>query len=513
YMGGNGLTEHVDGGTSRFSPKGIIYQAVCAGCGGSDNFPTTDGAWSEVNGATNCNMAVFKYDLEIQSLQAVAQANPEAIGCAPYTVNFSNAGSTGVEHFWDFDDDGATSTEPSPTYTYTEPGDYEVMYVSIDETACNISDTTVLVVQVGEFLNLDPAFTFVSDPCQLNPVVSLTYTGGPEYDSILWDLGNDDTANGGNVEYEYATTGTYEVTLSVVDEFCGVVESVTQTVNVQEASVNAAISADVTSGCAPLTVNFSNAGSVGVNGIWYLGNGEASQEDNPTGEYLVGNTWEVLYIIQEENGDCFDTANVTITTINPMLLNPVFVAAPPLCSDTLLYNFTFTGSEYSTLEFDMGDGEMVNEEEFSYTYENPGFYNVTLTLTDDECDQTESATQLIEVDPSSGVLGEVRWPNVISPNPQDTWNRFFRPFIVTPDGEKLLPEKTEIGGIFDTFELTVYNRWGNIIFESHSTEQFWDGKMNGDDAEEGVYYFIVRHQLACGESELIDEAGHFSLLR
>ncbi|MGB1317225.1 MAG: hypothetical protein ACPG5W_03405, partial [Flavobacteriales bacterium] len=64
YFGGNGIAEHVDGGTSRFNSDGVIHQAVCAGCGGSDDFPTTPGVVSEVNGSS-CNLGVIKLDLEI----------------------------------------------------------------------------------------------------------------------------------------------------------------------------------------------------------------------------------------------------------------------------------------------------------------------------------------------------------------------------------------------------------------------------------------------------------------
>ena len=54
YFGGTGSggREHVDGGTSRFDKKGIIYQAVCAGCNGSNagTFPTTTGAYATSKG-------------------------------------------------------------------------------------------------------------------------------------------------------------------------------------------------------------------------------------------------------------------------------------------------------------------------------------------------------------------------------------------------------------------------------------------------------------------------------
>ncbi len=62
--------EHVDGGTSRIDKNGFLYQAVCAGCYGRSDFPTTAGAWSNENNASNaCNLAVVKFYLKPSSPQ------------------------------------------------------------------------------------------------------------------------------------------------------------------------------------------------------------------------------------------------------------------------------------------------------------------------------------------------------------------------------------------------------------------------------------------------------------
>lgn len=63
FFGGPVSDEHVDGGTSRFDQTGIVYQSVCAGCGGNSDFPTTSGAWSRKNNSFNCNNAAFKINL------------------------------------------------------------------------------------------------------------------------------------------------------------------------------------------------------------------------------------------------------------------------------------------------------------------------------------------------------------------------------------------------------------------------------------------------------------------
>ncbi len=66
--------EHVDGGTSRFDKKGIIYQSLCGGCRQNGVYPTTPGAWSRTMPSPNCNNAMFKIDFENLNQQALNES-------------------------------------------------------------------------------------------------------------------------------------------------------------------------------------------------------------------------------------------------------------------------------------------------------------------------------------------------------------------------------------------------------------------------------------------------------
>lgn len=139
---GGSSAEHVDGGTSRFDRMGRIYQSVCAGCGGLDDFPTTVGAWSNTNNSTNCNNGVFKVDFSLPAI--VADFNMPPVICLPYTITFNNTSyfpNPGLETcFWDFGD-GNTSTNCNPVYTYPSSGVYDVTLIVSDAAACNSADT------------------------------------------------------------------------------------------------------------------------------------------------------------------------------------------------------------------------------------------------------------------------------------------------------------------------------------------------------------------------------------
>jgi len=160
YYGGAASPEHVDGGTSRFNRRGEMYQSVCAGCGGAQDFPTTPGAWSATNNGqtgnppsnVGCNNGVFKFLLDFPSMVADFDIPPSI--CAPATVTFQNFSAGATDYFWDFGN-GQTSTDSVPSTTYTSSGVYNVMLVAnnVDGTTCNLTDTIIkqmVVLGLGE---------------------------------------------------------------------------------------------------------------------------------------------------------------------------------------------------------------------------------------------------------------------------------------------------------------------------------------------------------------------------
>ena len=161
FFGGDQAAEHVDGGTSRFDKKGIVYQSVCAGCGGFSDFPTTDNAVSATNGAS-CNNAVFKFDPDFPL--TVANFNAPSLTC-DWTVTFENL-SLGDNNsfYWDFGD-GSTSTDTTPTHIFTSVGTYEVLLISNDPTSCNLVDSIIKTIVIDENTSqeLDSLFMCLGD--------------------------------------------------------------------------------------------------------------------------------------------------------------------------------------------------------------------------------------------------------------------------------------------------------------------------------------------------------------
>ena len=150
YYGGTSTStgrEHVDGGTSRFDKKGIIYQAVCAGCGGGggNSFPTTTGAHATTNLSSNCNLGAIKYDLV--TLESGADIDGPTEICVNDSIDFLNESFGGSLYLWDFGD-GNFSTEYEPSYAYSSPGNYDVILIIYDSVSCIFADTDTIALTV-----------------------------------------------------------------------------------------------------------------------------------------------------------------------------------------------------------------------------------------------------------------------------------------------------------------------------------------------------------------------------
>jgi hypothetical protein len=162
YMGGPDSRTHVDGGTSRFDKKGVVYHAVCSGCwafNASDkptsDFPTTLNAHSRVNLSKNCNNAAFKFDLS--SLRALIQTNTLSLKnpginkvCLPDKIVFQNQSAGGQIFDWNLGD-GTTLEKGDSSliiHQYAQPGKYTIKLMAIDASTCLGKDSTFTTIDV-----------------------------------------------------------------------------------------------------------------------------------------------------------------------------------------------------------------------------------------------------------------------------------------------------------------------------------------------------------------------------
>lgn len=484
YFGGPVSPEHVDGGTSRFDKAGAIYQAVCAGCWGLDDFPTTAGAWSEVNGSSLCNLGVAKIEFNIAGVYAEAVADPSFIGCVPFDVDFINTSAEAEDYIWDFGDGSPLNYSFEPAHTYTEPGTYEVMLIVIDSLTCNIADTAYLTVTVlSEDIEADFEYVLAENCDSLTATLSTLGTYNPTT-VFEWDFGDGLTSDEQNPEHAYYEPGSYTITLIVSDPFsCNAAD--TFSLNIEYLyEFNTGFTAEAL-GCLPVEATFTPLTETADTYIWIFGDGAVDTTGATTHIYTEPGIYEVSLIAI--------LCGVPDTLTQEVIIDgwPVayFDAYPEYAIIQTPTVFTNLSTNAVTYEWNYGDGTTSTDKNGYHVYEEEGVYTVCLTATNSNgCSDVYCRT--VEV-VNEGAVGI---PNAFSPN---------------GDG---VNDVIYIKGFgFDEIQLLIFNRWGELVFQTNDRSVGWDGTYKGQMQETEVYVYVLTGSFLDGKP--IELKGNISLLQ
>lgn len=218
YFGGMLSDEHVDGGTSRFDPMGRIYQSVCAGCGGNDDFPVTAGAWPNTPGnpnhSGNCNNGVIKLDFQIILTISTISTNTLS-GCAPFTASLSNATpSANTTYTW-YNGGTPISNNVGVVFTFTAAGVHTVALVSFNSASCNRKDSAITYITVYPTPTVN--FTHTITPCDNQLTTTNQSVGNFGNNPYLWNFGNSVTSTVTSPSYQYPANGNFNLSLTVTD--------------------------------------------------------------------------------------------------------------------------------------------------------------------------------------------------------------------------------------------------------------------------------------------------------
>jgi len=333
-------------------------------------------------------------------------------------------------------------------------------------------------------------------------VVSGTANGGQQIDfgnvidySYTWSPATSvDTLNSLTVTPTLDSTA---YIISVLDD-CNATASDTVIVYLYEDPTPIIIGGGV--GCIPYEANLLNVGNVVQNGgdvVWSLGDGTIiSNQDSVSYLYTLDGCYDVNVSITTTNGCTSDSTFTDLICVNP---NPIaeFDFAPALPTTTnqvVQFNNMSDGAISYFWSFDdLGNSSEENPEfEFDASVETT--YNICLIATSDMgcvdsiCHPLTVYEELI-----------FYVPNVFTPD-HDDYNETFAPIF------------TSGYDVYD-YHLIIFNRWGEIVFESYDAQVGWDGTYGGGQiCQDGVYVW----QINIGESisdKKHEIRGHVTLLK
>ncbi len=485
YLGGNQAQEHVDGGTSRFDKHGIVYQSACGGCGGFSDFPTTTGAHSMNNMSTRCNNLVFKFDFNlIPNAEFTAD---ETIGCAPFTVTFDNFSSGSDSYLWDFGNNDTTSVIFNPTITYTTPGTYLVkLYVT--DSICLLTDSAEITITVTDPIQLSTTSDQVL--CTPNQLNLTAFTNGTA-DTFLWSdnpslspVLNSNTADstlvitpsGPTTYYVQVSNPGCSRTDSVIVDFIGSAINLAgdDTLCLGETSTLTAINSNP-------AVNFTYQWSP-VSDI-VSGNGTNQVQVNPTQSQYIYVTATALNGCVAEDSIWIAVGSIPDSLINATA-NPAVV---PTGGETEL---TALPSGYQYIWFPTNAVNSPYAQSTGATIDETTMF--TVFISDGVCQKMD--TVWVQAFPFVCDDPFVFVPNAFTPN---------------ADGENdvLYVYGAMIQGIL----FRIYDRWGELVFETTDRNKGWDGTFRGKLLDPDVYDYYLQVDCVGGLQNIIK--GNITLMR
>jgi gliding motility-associated-like protein len=213
--------------------------------------------------------------------------------------------------------------------------------------------------------------------------------------------------------------------------------------------------------------------------LWNTGATTAATDVNASGDYSV-------IVKAENNCASFDTISVYLVTVpkqgllgnDTMICNDQQLMLPPFVDSSLHFVWNSFGSEAIT-SFD-------TTAKYIYVHDAPGLYIATVS---NRCGTT-----------------------VDSINVQNKFCSLWIPNVFTPNGDGVNDLVGPMGDLsaVTNYTLTVYDRWGTVLFTSTNPYKGWDGKFNGKAQISGVYIYNLKFNV---KNIPYTQNGNVTLLR
>lgn len=404
--------------------------------------------------------------------------------CWPLEIQFTDLsepnGTYNITSWeWTFSDN-QTSSNQNPSMDFFNPGTYSAELLISNGPGCKGTfadgDAVVHPKPVANFPSelatcLDDTI-FLVDQSTLIPITD------DEIISWGWDLDDSNILNTQNGYHIYSDANHYNVELTVETNYA-CTDNVTKMVEIYPLP-NVDFSSSPFEGCQPLRVQFFDESTIDEPYVlsrweWQL-SGDSSIVQSPNPYFLYNPEIDPLDIAQ------FDIS-LTVTSGNGCvseIFRPNYITVYPKpdalfsvdddVKDIIKPEFEFIdlSSENVTIwDWSFGDGYYSDVQNPIHTYEDTGIYPI----------------QLI-VETQYGCLDTVN--NEVKVEPIFT---FYIPNSFTPDGNDVNEEFFGLGEGYVSYEMWVYDRWGEEIFYSNKDDYHWDGTYKGKQVQQGTYVY------------------------
>jgi gliding motility-associated-like protein len=457
-----------------FGP-GSLFSALCVG-------PHTI-TIQDANGCSNDTT------VDIIAPPAITLAiSPDSTICVGGTATITAAAGGGTAPFSYVWDTGEITATINPT-----PAGTQQFCVNVtDANGCPAPAQLCVTITVNPVLQV----VALSDQgiCPGDPAnISALANGGDGNYTYTWDNG---LGVGQLQTVSPAITTIYTVTASDGCETPDATASVTITVNPLP---TVDFTPDTTTGCTPVTVNFTEIGQpAGSQCFWDFGDANAAVAcGTVSNTYTAPGCYDVTLTVISDLG-CIDQITYpSLICVSPYPTASFTFGPQPTSVLNPTINFTNTSTAADTYDWTFGTGGSLGastetDPSFTFPFDNPGSYQACLLATSTfGCQDSICNTVVIDEE------FLVYVPNAFTPD-ADNLNETFMPVV--------------IGANPLQYEFLIFDRWGELIYESQILGQGWDGTYKGLLVKLDVYVWRLKVVNAMN-NEKHEYKGHVTILK
>ena len=387
-----------------------------------------------------------------------------------------SAPSTVTGWNWDFGDNTTKGSTKNIVHTYGAPGNYLVTLAITTNYNCSASITKPVTVFPLPTVSFSTAAV-----CKGVPTIfkDNSNVAPGKIASWLWNFGDGSAVSTlQNPQHTYSNFGTYKITLIVTTDN-GCVDSTHQSVLVNPLPQAGFVATD-TVGCERHCVTFNDTSTVNPgfisNRYWSFGDGTYSSLKSPSKCYDKPGKYPVTLLVMSDKGCKDSAAQASSVTIYPKPVAGFYTT--PTITTILNPKIDFTNTASSDVikwYWYFGDGDSLNPITPNPSHVYPTDVEGTYTITQRVINQY-------------GCIDSIQHTIVIGPD----WT-FYIPNAFSPNGDGINDYFNGKGVNILEYKLMIFDRWGNLIFETNSLNIPWNGKANqgADIAQQDVYVWKV----------------------
>jgi len=319
-------------------------------------------------------------------------------GYNPLAVQFYDAttGGTADTWYWDFGD-GTTVWTRNPSHSYATPGYYTVKFWSSNSYGISSAIKTNYIHVDGR----PPVAIFYAIPTSGYESLTVRFYDQSmnQPNGWLWDFGDGAGDTTQNPTHIFSTPGSYTIRLIAINPYAVNTIIMTNFIQVSGRPPQVDFYATPTSGYAPLSVQFTDQSLFSPNSWqWDFGDGTGSIQSSPLHSYRTTGNFAVRLIASNTYGlnSIIKTNLIHVTGHSPVA---DFTASPLEGYAPLSVQFNDQSSYLPTgWKWVYGDGATDTAQNPSHIYPTPGYYSVSLIVTNPWGTSTVTKTRYIHVD-------------------------------------------------------------------------------------------------------------------